>query len=102
MTNIPSPYSNTPKFSIDDMREVWYIAVIHGATYWQYSQEKKHNLPECFNKAVLEILNDIKDADTLKQLLNNQGLSLGLYDEKIKNLSNSTTIDKKKKVSKRK
>ena len=94
-----SPYF----FSFDNLKEVWYFAMLQGATLWAYSQDKDRKLPDDFEKGLMGIREHIKDADTLKYLLSSTPVVMGLYDEILDNelLANSSKLTPKKKASKK-
>lgn len=74
-------------YTIDDMIDVWCRAVTNGATLWQYCQDTSRPLPSSFEAGLLELVNEIRHSDdkayTLQQMLNNNMLLLGVFDEKL-------------------
>ncbi len=92
------------KYSLDELRDVWYFAMIQGATLWQYCQDTKRDLPEDFNLGIVKIFNHIDDIETLKTLLGSSQLACGLFDElypnsKVLTVKNNTS--KKPQVKKK-
>lgn len=82
--NIPSPYGEVkPLYTFDQMKEVWYFAMIQGASLWQYSQDKKRNLPDDFNKGLNGVRENIADPSAMQLLLGSNVVLFGLYDECI-------------------
>lgn len=102
----------------DKYLEVWYLAIIQGATLWGYCQEKDRKLPVDFQKGIDSVRESVKsDTDpmsTLKYLLGSTPVLLGLFDESLDGVMTSkkdfdkvlsttskvTPVKTKKKVSK--
>jgi hypothetical protein len=77
------PLVKLEESALDALKEVWYFAMIQGATLWGYSQEKKRNLPKDFTKGLDAISKQITDLDTLRYLLSTTPILLGLFDEAL-------------------
>ena len=75
-----------PKFTIDDLIDVWSRGMTNGATLWQYCQEKGYNLPVAFEAGSLELVNEVRNskdkAHALQQIINNNMILLGVFEEK--------------------
>lgn len=96
---VPSPYGKLEQlYTFDQMKEVWYFSMIQGASLWQYSIDKKRNLPQDFDKGLDGIRNTLTDPKALQFLLGASVVLFGLYDEMIDNgqPNNSMTLSKKK------
>ena len=82
------------KLGFDEVMEVWYFAMLQGATLWGYSQDTKRNLPDDYMTGLDGLREQIKDFNTLKVLLANQFIVCGLYDEVLSTSSVSTVQPK--------
>lgn len=74
-------------FTIDDMIDVWCRGCTNGATLWQYCQDNIKPLPSSFECGLTELVNEVRNSDdkshALQQLINNNMILLGVFDEKI-------------------
>lgn len=74
-------------YTLDELREVWYFSMLHGATLWQYCQDTNKTLPDDFNKGLHALLLKVVTAHDLQEVLKSRALMVGLFDE----LSNTNT-----------
>lgn len=82
------------------MKEVWYFAMIQGATLWQYSQDKKRNLPQDYTRGLDSIREYMKDPSTMAYLLGATPVVMGLYDEVLDGVTVGEQPKEKKKNAK--
>lgn len=79
--------STEPVYTIDDMIDVWCRAMTNGATLWQYCIDTNRPLPTSFEAGLIELVNEVRHSDdkvkTLQQMINNNMLLLGVFDEKL-------------------
>lgn len=85
-------------YTFDELRELWYISMIQGATLWQYCQDNKKKLPVDFDKGLELIRTHVVDVDSIKFLLSNRFALLGLFNELLSNSTSNTTTKGKKKI----
>lgn len=67
------------KYTIDDLKDVWYRAVYNGALLWQYSKDKKMNFEDG-----VQGIREILDTEGLRTILGNDFVLIGLFREKQK------------------
>lgn len=90
------------EFSFDDLLEVWYYAMIQGATLWQYCQDNKYTLPDDFNTGLEAVRKHVNDASTLKYILSTTPLAVGLFDELLQATINTSVTTGQTKASTKK
>jgi hypothetical protein len=73
-------------YTIDDLIDVWCRGCTNGATLWQYCQDTDKKLPNTFEAGLIELTNEIRIAEdrhtALKNILNNNMLLLGVFEER--------------------
>lgn len=79
LKSVKNTKSKDVKYTFDDLRDVWYCAIFNGAVLWQYATEK--NLTKKLNVGV-DAIRDLLDEDTLRLILGNNMVLLGLFQEK--------------------
>ena len=83
--NIELP-NTVPRYTIDDMIDVWCRGVTNGATLWQYCQDTSKPLPTSFEAGLIELVNEVRTSKdkpkTLQDFVNNNMILLGVFDEK--------------------
>lgn len=67
------------KYTIDDLKDVWYRAVYNGALLWQYSKDKKLNFEDG-----VQGIREVLDTEGLRTILGNDFVLIGLFSEKQK------------------
>lgn len=87
-------------FTLDEMMQVFYFSILHGATLWQYSIDTNKNLPDDFNKGLDGIRARVTTALELQEVLKSRALMVGLFEEYINPTTNSTSLTEVKEVNK--
>lgn len=76
----PKVVKNTKvNYTIDDLKDVWYRAVYNGALLWQYSKDEKLNFEDG-----VQGIREILDTESLRMIVGNDFVLLGLFREKQK------------------
>lgn len=70
-------------FSFEELREVWYFSMIHGATAWQYLVDNKKDMPTDFMKGLDAIREKVVSPIELQEVLKSRGLMVGLFHEAV-------------------
>lgn len=79
-----SPYGQAkPLYTFEQLKEVWYFSMLQGASLWQYSIDKKRELPSDFEKGLNSVRESLADPEALQFLLGANVVLFGLYDESI-------------------
>lgn len=68
-------------YTLDELKEVWYFSMLHGATLWQYCQDTGKELPATFEKGIHGLLTKVLTAHDLQEVLKSRALMVGLFDE---------------------
>lgn len=79
-------------YTLDEMKEVWYFSMLHGATLWQYCQDTNKTLPDDFNRGLHGLLSKVVTAHDLQEVLKSRALMVGLFDECINELTTNDTV----------
>jgi len=90
------PVKSHSAYTFDELREMWYLSMIQGATLWQYCQDTKKELPVSFDKGLNLVREQLKDVDDIKKLLSSNFLLIGLYEELF--TSNTNRKERRKKA----
>ena len=81
-------------FTLDELKEVWYFSMLHGATLWQYCQDTEKQLPEAFNVGIHGLLSKVITAHDLQEVLKSRALMVGIFEELVTaSKDNHTTKD---------
>lgn len=84
---------NTTKvFSFNELLEVWYFSMLHGATLWQFGIDTDKNLPEDFMVGLDAIRAKLVSPLELQEVLKSRALMVGLFEEAIVKDKEQTTI----------
>jgi len=74
-------------YNFEQMREVWYLGMVAGATIWQICQDNKTgdvSTVDNFNKVMRELFDTVKSEQALKDVSTSQALLIGVCAEILK------------------
>lgn len=78
-------------YTLDELKEVFYFSLLHGATLWQYCQDTGKELPKAFEAGTHGLLSKVVTAHDLQELLKSRALLVGVFDELCGNPTVNTT-----------
>lgn len=85
-------------YTFDELRELWYISMLHGATLWQYCQDTGKELPKDFERGLDLLREEVEEVNSIKFLLSNRFALVGLFDELLAAHTHNSTVKDDKKI----
>lgn len=81
MIKKPKLKHSTPLYTLDQMKEVWYLGMIVGATVLEVCQDNTEDVLSSFSKVTTELKNIVGSEQSLKDVCGNKMLLLGAVCE---------------------
>lgn len=78
--NTPESYNNNT-YTFDQLKEVWYIGMISGATLFKVCQDNTTDTLSSFEKLTNELRNTVTSEQSIKDLCSSQTMLLGVSAE---------------------
>lgn len=73
--------SETKYYTFEQLKEVYYLGMLNGATIWQLCQDNTKNPLSSFEKVTNELKNVVTSEQSIKDLASSQGMLLGVSAE---------------------
>lgn len=77
----PEQIPHTKMYTIDQLKEVWYLGMLNGATLWQVCQDNTTETKSSFEKITNELKTTVTSEQSLKDVASSNLMLLGVACE---------------------